>query len=88
MAWTLSYTATAKQQLKKLDKQVARRIHDYMTDRIAELDDPRSAGKPLIGNLGTLWRYRVGDYRIICDIADAQLIVLVVRIGHRKNIYE
>ncbi len=88
MAWTINYTATAKQQLKKLDKQVAKKIRDYMSDRIAELDDPRTSGKALTGNLGEFWRYRVGDYRVICDIADDQLIVLVVRVAHRKLVYE
>lgn len=87
MVWTIDYTAGAKQQLKKLDKQTAKRIRDYMSDRIAKLGDPRNSGKALTGNLGTLWRYRVGDYRVICDIADEQLIVLVVRVGHRKEVY-
>jgi mRNA interferase RelE/StbE len=88
LAWTINYTVSAKQQLKKLDKQVAKRIRDYMADRIAKLDDPRSVGKALTGNLGIFWRYRVGDYRLICDITDDQLIVLVVRVAHRKQVYE
>ena len=87
MAWTIEYTDTAKSLLQKLDKPTARRIVDYMDGRIAPLDDPRSAGKALTGPLGGLWRYRVGDCRVICDIQDGALRVLVVKIGDRKNIY-
>ena len=68
MAWTVEYTDTAKGQLRKLDKQVARRIVDFMDERIAPLEDPRSTGKALTGPLGAFWRYRVGDCRVICDI--------------------
>ncbi len=66
-------------QLRKLDKQTAQRILDYMDERIAPLNDPRSTGKALSGPLGEPWRYRVGDYRIICDIQDGAFLVLVVR---------
>ena len=87
MAWIIEYTDTAKEQLSKLDKPTARRIMDYMDERIAVLDNPRSTGKALTGPLGGFWRYRVGDYRVICDIQDAAVRVLVVRIGNRKNVY-
>ena len=87
LAWTIEYTDTAKGLLRKLDKPTARRIMDYMDGRIAPLDDPRSAGKALTGPLGGLWRYRVGDCRVICDIQDGALRVLVVKLGDRKNIY-
>ncbi|MBX3491797.1 MAG: type II toxin-antitoxin system RelE/ParE family toxin [Parvibaculum sp.] len=87
MAWTIEYTDGARTQLRKLDKQSARRIVDYMDERIAGADNPRSFGKPLTGPLGQFWRYRVGDYRIVCDIQDALLRVLVVRIGDRKDVY-
>ena len=87
MAWTIEYTDTAKSLLRKLDKQTARRIVDYMDERIAPLDDPRSAGKSLTGPLGGLWRYRVGDCRVICGIQDNALRVLVVKLGDRKEIY-
>ena len=88
MAWTINYTVSAEQELRKLDKQIARRILDYMDDRIAKLDDPRSTGKKLTGALGTYWRYRVGNYRVVCDIQDDKLIVLVVRVAHRKEVYD
>ncbi|MEQ8267100.1 MAG: type II toxin-antitoxin system RelE/ParE family toxin [Parvibaculum sp.] len=87
MAWTIEYTGEARNQLRKLDKQSARRILDYMDDRIAGAANPRSFGKPLTGPLGQFWRYRVGDFRIICDIEDEVLRVLVVRIGDRKDVY-
>jgi mRNA interferase RelE/StbE len=88
LAWTISYTDTARKQLRKLDKQTARRIIDFLDERIAGAENPRETGKPLTGPmLGTFWRYRVGDYRIICDIQDGQLRVLVVQIGHRKEVY-
>lgn len=88
MVWTIEYTETAKGQLRKLDKQTARRIVDYMDERITGLDNPRSTGKALTGPLGGLWRYRVGDCRIICDIQDDELRVLVVHVGNRSAIYQ
>ena len=87
MAWTVDYADTAKEQLRKLDKQTARRIVDYMDERITGLDNPRSTGKALTGPLGGLWRYRVGDYRVICDIQDGALRVLVVQVGNRREVY-
>ena len=87
MAWTIDYTDSARQQLRKLDKQTARRILDYLDERIAPLEDPRSTGKALTGPLGAFWRYRAGDCRIICDIQDGALRVLVVRIGKRDEVY-
>jgi len=87
LAWTIEYTDTAKGQLRKLDKQTARRIVDFMDERIAGRDNPRDSGKALTGSLGSLWRYRVGDFRVVCDIQDAILRVLVVQIGHRREIY-
>lgn len=87
MVWTIDYTDTAKTQLRKLDKQAARRILDFMDERIGDRDDPRSTGKALTGPLGGLWRYRVGDFRVICDIQDGTLRVLVVQLGNRREVY-
>ena len=87
MAWTVDYTETARKQLRKLDKQVARRILDFLDERVAVAEEPRSTGKALTGPLGSFWRYRVGEYRIICDIQDGQLRVLVVQIGNRREVY-
>ena len=87
MAWTVDYTETAQKQLRKLDKQVARRILDFLDERVAASEDPRSIGKALSGPLGSFWRYRIGEYRLICDIQDGQLRVLVVQIGNRREVY-
>ena len=88
MAWTISYTETALKQLKKLDRPVARRLVDFMDERVTGATDPRSVGKALTGPLlGSYWRYRVGDYRIICDLQDGALRVLVLEVGHRKDVY-
>ena len=70
-----------------MDKAAARRIVDYLSQRVAPLDDPRSQGKALKGELGEFWRYRVGDYRVLCEIKDGKLEILAATIGHRKNIY-
>ena len=88
MAWTISYTATARKQLRKLDKPTARRILDFLDERVAGAQNPRDTGKALTGPLlGTFWRYRVGEYRIICDIQDGKLCVLVIEIGRRRAVY-
>ena len=87
MAWAIEYTETARKQLRKLDKQTARQIIDFIDERVALLEDPRSSGKALIGKLGGLWRYRVGDYRVICQIQDGALMILVVQIGNRREVY-
>lgn len=88
MAWRIDLTATAAKQLGKLDKAEARRITVFLRQRLATLDDPRSTGKALTGpQLGTYWRYRVGDYRIICDIQDGALCILVIEVGNRREVY-
>lgn len=86
MAWTIKYADSAGSQLRKLDKQVARQIVEYL-DGIAVLENPCSKGKALKGPLGGLWRFRVEDWRIICYIQDENVVVLVLQIGHRRNIY-
>ncbi len=88
MAWRIELTATAVKQLAKLDKNEAKRITSFLRQRLAVLEDPRSTGKALTGpHLGAYWRYRVGDYRIICDIQDSALCVLVIEIGNRREVY-
>ena len=87
MAWTIAYTRTARSQLRKLDKQTAQRIVGYMNERVAARGQPRSLGKALTGPLGTLWRYRVGSCRVICDTQDDAMRVLVVRLGRRGTVY-
>ena len=88
MAWTIEYDEGAVSDLKKLDRQGQREILDYMEKRIAKAEDPRSFGKPLRHSKFGLWRYRVRDYRIICQLQQAKLVVLVVAIGHRSTVYD
>ena len=88
MAWKIEISHGADQALSKLDPQHAKRILKFLRDRVAPLGNPRSIGKALKGSdLGEFWRYRVGDYRIICRIEDARLVVLVLRVADRKDIY-
>lgn len=88
LAWEIEITERAAKQIKKLGASDAKRIRDYLRDRIAPLDHPRQLGKPLQGSeLGSYWRYRVGDYRLLCELHDTELIVLVVEAGHRREVY-
>jgi mRNA interferase RelE/StbE len=88
LAWTVKLSSGAKKSLQKLDKPIARRILDFIHEKIEVSIDPREYGKSLKGELGELWRYRVGDYRIICSIEDEPIVVLVLRIGHRTEVYK
>ena len=88
MAWTLRFTETALKQLKKLDKQTSDLITRVLEQKIARTADPHLFGKALTGELRGYWRYRIGDYRIICELKDQELIILVLAIGHRREIYK
>lgn len=88
MAYNVELSAEVDRELGKLDAQQAKRILKFLHERVARLDDPRSIGEALHGSrLGEFWKYRVGDYRLICKIEDDRLVVLVLRVGHRKEIY-
>lgn len=88
MAWSVELSESADRELGKLDAQHAKRILKFLHGRVAKLDDPRSIGEALHGSrLGEFWKYRVGDYRLICKLEDERLLVLVLRVGHRKEIY-
>lgn len=88
MAWTIILSEAARKSLRKLDRQVAARILSFLEDRLAALEDPRSIGEALVGpRLGDHWKYRVGDHRIIATIRDRTVTIIVVRIGHRSDIY-
>jgi mRNA interferase RelE/StbE len=86
--WAYSFDARALHELQKLDRQAQKDIIAYLEKRIATKEDPRRFGKPLKANLTGLWRYRVRDYRILCQIKDGILLVLVVSVGHRKDVYD
>lgn len=88
MRWAYSFDARALRELQKLDRQAQKDIIAYLDKRIATKEDPRRFGKPLKADLTGLWRYRVRDYRILCQIKDDMLLVLVVSVGHRKNVYD
>lgn len=85
--WTIRYDRAVAKGLAKLDRPTRNRIQDYMDD-VVRLGNPRSRGKALTANLVGLWRYRVGDYRIVCDIEDGELVVLVVDVAHRSRVYK
>ncbi len=88
MTWQIDYISTALKQPTKFDKPAAKLIVDFMDERVAVMQDPRDTGKALTGAmLGAYWRYRVGDYRVICDIQDSVLCVLAIEIGYRKEVY-
>lgn len=88
MAWQIELAQSAASELKKLDPQIARRLTAYLRERVAPSKDPRSLGQALKGDeLGQFWKYRVGDYRLIAEIQDRQIRILVVRVGHRSDVY-
>ena len=87
MGWTIEYAESARKPLRKLDHETRARIRAFLEDRLAGMEAPRSVGKALKGPLATLWRYRGGDWRIICRIEDRRLVVLVLDIGHRREVH-
>lgn len=88
MAWSIEFEKEAEKELKKLDKQISRRIVKFLRTRVAVAENPRALGQALKGSaLGDYWKFRVGDYRIVADIQDAKLIVLVIRVGNRREVY-
>jgi mRNA interferase RelE/StbE len=86
LAWKVELADNARKQLARLDKTQAQRITKYLR-RLMQLEDPRDAGKALTGNWRTYWRYRVGDYRVVCEIRDNELVIVAVLIGHRSEVY-
>ncbi|WP_045211716.1 type II toxin-antitoxin system RelE family toxin [Desulfonatronovibrio magnus] len=88
MGWTIRYLKSARKDALKLDPQSRLRIRNYLEKRVAKLDDPKTAGEPLKGNLAEFWRYRVGPYRVICEIRNQELVILVIRVRHRKEAYK
>lgn len=87
MSWRIEYARSVVRTLRRLSATDRQRLKAYLDRHVLESGKPRSTGKPLKGQLATLWRYRVGDLRVICDIRDDVMVVLVVRVGHRGSIY-
>lgn len=87
MTWSVEFDDRARRELRQLDRQIQRDILRFFRERIAIDDDPRRIGKALRGELSGLWRYRLRDYRMVCKIEDDKLIVLVISLGHRKQVY-
>jgi mRNA interferase RelE/StbE len=88
MAWSIDLDPRAERELSRLDPRIARRISRFLFERLASLENPRGIGDALKGSeLGDLWKYRVGEYRIIASIEDKLVRILVVRIGNRREVY-
>jgi mRNA interferase RelE/StbE len=85
--WIIEISRTAAKQIQKLDRKAQEAIVRFLRERVQSAEDPRQWGKPLRGEKRGLWRYRVGDYRLICDIQDEKITVLVLAVGHRKDVY-
>jgi mRNA interferase RelE/StbE len=88
LPWTVEFDVAAAKELRKLDPPVARRIVAFLRERLAPLANPRSIGEALHGDeLGEFWKYRLGDYRVVARIVDQRVVVIVIRIGHRRDVY-
>jgi mRNA interferase RelE/StbE len=87
LGWTIEFRPNARNDLRKLDRSIQRRLINYLEQRVVSGGDPRRLGKPLRGEKDELWSYRVGDYRIISVIEDKKLVVVVVSVGHRREVY-
>lgn len=88
MIYHVEFTKSVYKTLSKLDKYTANMLINWISDKLDGTNNPRIHGKALSSNLVGLWRYRVGDYRIIAKIEDGKLIILIVAIGHRREIYD
>ncbi|NDC31790.1 MAG: type II toxin-antitoxin system RelE/ParE family toxin [Bacteroidetes bacterium] len=88
MIWKIEFDSDVEKDLRKLGHTAQKKILTYLKDKLMLVSDPRTLGKPLSGELSGLWRYRVGDYRILAQIEDDALIILVIHVGHRKNVYD
>jgi mRNA interferase RelE/StbE len=88
MVWRIEFERGAERELDALDPPIARRILKFLRERVASLENPRSIGEALRGStLGNLWKYRIGDYRVVASIEDSVLRIIIVRIGNRREVY-
>ena len=88
LAWTVKFSTRAVKSLKRIDRPNQELILKFMTEKVAKQPDPISLAKKLSGNLGDFYRFRLGDYRIVCEVQNQELIILILQIGHRQNIYQ
>lgn len=88
MIYTVVYSKQFVKAMKKLDKQTARIIKNWIVKNLVNCVDPRIVGKPLKGNLKGLWRYRIGDYRLFAEFIDDELLILLIDVGHRSDVYK
>jgi mRNA interferase RelE/StbE len=87
LAWTANFDPRALKELEKLDRMAQRRIVNFLQERVLRRADPRDLGKAMTGDQAGLWRYRIGDYRLVCRIDDEAELMLVLRVAHRKEAY-
>ena len=88
MNWTIEFERSAAREFRKLDPKIQRRIRDFFQQRVLPADHPRVSGKPLRGTQVNLWRYRIGSWRVVAEIQDQHLVILIVRVGHRGKVYK
>jgi mRNA interferase RelE/StbE len=89
LAWRIEFNPQTEKDFKELNQSERKRLFNFLKERVALLEDPRNIGEALSGKeLGHFWKYRVGDYRLICEIRDQEIVILVVRIGHRRDVYK
>jgi mRNA interferase RelE/StbE len=88
MTWRIEFVPSVEKQLKKLDRQIQQKVLNFLYKRLLPCGNPRLFGKALTGELGTYWSYRVGDYRIIADIQDNRVTIVVVGVDHRRQVYD
>lgn len=88
MAWKIDFTDFAVKQFKKMNKSIAKELIQYLKDKVLTKPHPTDLGDPLCGNKSGFWRYRVGDYRIVCEIKEKDLVILIINAAHRKHVYD
>lgn len=86
--WGIEFSPECEKEWDKLDLSIQRRVIDFLSERIQKKEDPKLLAKPLVGNIKHFWRYRVGSYRIVCEFKEEEKIISIVRIAHRRQIYE
>jgi len=86
LTWQIEWDNRARKELRTLDASVQNKILNYLDERV--INNPRNFGRSLVGDKAGLWRYRVGDYRVVCQLEDDHLVILIVSVGHRKEIYD